>query len=286
MWAVATPTQQRDATVLSLENPPSSSTLVVPACGAAHCALDTFITVVRDAIDLGCVESALAEVRCEARLPVHSVRILLTIFVSISLTSWTRTGVHARRRRARAAAGRRCGRKDCRGSSEGSGSHRRRRPPCPRAGMHPRWGTRCRSRRRRRGAPAARGATQLFAFGGRDAAPRYTGVQRNGRIALPSRYLGLRKFDKQFECNARAVPCPRCTQSQYPEALLKRFSGYLLLVLPRGTSSAAVIRFACDLEDFVTQVPQCCAYQLNPSRGRSRVSAACAETTSCTSCKF
>ena len=60
VWAVATPAQQRDATVLSLETPPASSTLVIPACGAAHCALDTFVRVVRDAVDLGCVENALA----------------------------------------------------------------------------------------------------------------------------------------------------------------------------------------------------------------------------------
>jgi hypothetical protein len=61
VYTSATPDQQRNATVLSSATPPAKADIVIPACGALYCPLDTFVQISIDAIDKNCVNQPLAD---------------------------------------------------------------------------------------------------------------------------------------------------------------------------------------------------------------------------------
>lgn len=54
-YTVASPRQQREATVLDATTPPSEAVLVLPGCGVELCPLAAFVAVVLDAVCFDCV---------------------------------------------------------------------------------------------------------------------------------------------------------------------------------------------------------------------------------------
>ena len=54
-YTVASPRQQREATVLDATTPPSEAVLVLPGCGVELCPLAAFVGVVLDAVCFDCV---------------------------------------------------------------------------------------------------------------------------------------------------------------------------------------------------------------------------------------
>lgn len=58
-YDAASPNQQRDAEVLSVENPPSVSDLVIPLCGHLMCPWETFRDIALSAINSNCINEPL-----------------------------------------------------------------------------------------------------------------------------------------------------------------------------------------------------------------------------------
>lgn len=58
-YDAASPTQQRNAEILTLDNPPSIANLVIPECGSEYCPWNRFVQVAIGSINLDCIQEPL-----------------------------------------------------------------------------------------------------------------------------------------------------------------------------------------------------------------------------------
>eukprot|EP00602_Paraphysomonas_sp_CaronLab_P012895 CAMPEP_0185038310 /NCGR_PEP_ID=MMETSP1103-20130426/33824_1 /TAXON_ID=36769 /ORGANISM="Paraphysomonas bandaiensis, Strain Caron Lab Isolate" /LENGTH=399 /DNA_ID=CAMNT_0027576683 /DNA_START=325 /DNA_END=1524 /DNA_ORIENTATION=+ len=58
-YDAAGPDQQRNAEVLSLDNPPAIAELVIPECGEVYCPWETFKSIALSSVDVNCIQDPL-----------------------------------------------------------------------------------------------------------------------------------------------------------------------------------------------------------------------------------